>query len=166
MQICWRLILGLALGLNIGAFVAAQVIFDARADLGFSSADAGTMAGAILHRVNLATAIALLALIALDSAMRRSLLQPATAFWVMIALVVMLLLTLAEVIAITPSIAGMRERIARDYGAMDAAPQDLRARFGMLHGVSMLRGVVVIAIGVAAFVMDGVAGRARQASAS
>jgi hypothetical protein len=36
----------------------------------------------------------------------------------------------------------------------------------MLHGVSMLRGVLVIAVGVAAFVVDGVAGRARRAPAS
>lgn len=162
MRIAWRILLCGLIGMIVFAFMAAQVVFEAREAFGFSSVVAGSIAGQMLHRLNLATLVVLLALIALESGMRRSASLPTAGMWIMALLAGMLALTLAEMVAIAPSIAGMRQEILRDFGGMENAPEEARRRFGMLHGASMARGVAVAAMGLAAVLVDGFAGTSRR----
>jgi hypothetical protein len=150
-----RLLLALLLGMMVAiGFLATPAVFELRAELGLSSADAGTLAGAMLHPLDFTTLAVVLLLLGLEglrggaATSRRAVIAYRT------LLVVMLACTLAELLVVSPMIRDMREIIRLDYGGMESAPDDVRGRFGMLHGVSMIRALAVMLCGLAAWFVD------------
>ena len=147
----WVLVAGLMLGVQLATFLFAPSFFHAAQQGLLTSQLAGTLAGKCFESANLFTLIALpLLLLVLSAGGKRGANRTIVGL-----LAVALVLQLIESVGIAPAIAGLREEIAREVGAVANLPEDdpRRGRFGMLHGLSVLRGGVQWLVGAAALLV-------------
>lgn len=151
----WLLVLGLSLGTQAGCnIIAPQVVFKFVGAGIPDTAVAGSIAGEVFRILNLSTLILLLALVPSGLGLVRTGLLPPRAPIGIALLLVCLALLLVEVAWITPEIHRLRAELSGLYGNVSLAPREdpLRARFGMLHGLSMVRALVQLILGCIAFV--------------
>ncbi len=106
---------------------------------------AGTIAGAIFARLGWTALAGYAVLVLLQHWLHRA--RPAAPRWPRVALPAMLVLTAIGHLWLRPWIAEVRAQV-QTAGGFELAPAELRARFGMLHGVSSLVFLAVTLIGV------------------
>ncbi|MEQ8819118.1 MAG: DUF4149 domain-containing protein [Sumerlaeia bacterium] len=155
MAMTWRFLCGGLIGLMFAVgLLAAPVPFALAEELGFGTREAGTIAGAMLARMDWAALLVSLALIGLTLARRGELgSRRVGALTLLLAGVVVL--TLTEMVAVAPAIGALREEAAMLYGSVGAAPEEFKGRFGMLHGLSVLRAGVSWCLLTASFFVEG-----------
>lgn len=158
MRTLWRLILGILIGAMVGVFfIAAPAVFSHDAAIGSSMA--GTIAGQMLRTLDWTILVGVGGLCVLEGVIRSRRESRERMMWMFGFLAAMLVLTIVEMVAITPAIHDLRTELAAQYGAIANAPEEARGRFGLLHAVSMLRGLGVLLCAIAAFVVESLAAR-------
>lgn len=147
----WMFALACLVGIQVGGgFIAVAHVFDQVGTILPDSSAAGAIAEPIFRTVNTTTAIVLALLIACAWPTTTGRLRAA----VIVLLGLALLLVLVELVHITPEIHRLRQELGAQFGAVSLAPKDnpLRQLFGMLHGISAVRALVMIGLQIAAFV--------------
>lgn len=153
------LLMAFHLGINVGVnFLAAPVPFAFVGNGVQDSAVAGEMAGTIFGRAH-QIALVLLPLAVVCVLLTRPFATEIQRTAILGGLAMMVGLLLLELFYITPQIRGLRESLGAQYGTVSAAPRDdpERARFGMLHGLSMMRALVEALLAIVVFVAGAAA---------
>lgn len=126
------------------SFAAAALVFGGRDAIGLASSQAGDIAGTVLRIGDWACLVGFPLLLGLNQLVRRPTEATAgRALAVLGFLVVGLLATLLETAWITPTIQGLREAAAVQYGGLADAPTEFRRAFGLWHGASVARAIAV-----------------------
>jgi hypothetical protein len=146
------LLLGVLVGIQVATFLLAPVVFSFVAAGTIDSTTAGHIAGGMFSRVGGLTIVALPLLMGAGMATLTSL-RARRAFAIL--MITTMVLQLVESGVVTPGIAALREAMTAEFGSVSATPADdaRRAQFGMLHGVSVVRGLVQAATGAGAFLV-------------
>lgn len=149
------LLLGVLIGLEAGTFLGATAVFSGVDDGFFDSTVAGTIAGRLFQPVNIIGLFLLPFVSLLLSIWLRAGLMSPMGWAGFVLLQVSLLLILLELSLISPGISSLRESLGAEFGSVGEAPADHpdRQRFGMLHGLSMTRGVVQLASTTVAWIL-------------
>ncbi|MCC5877690.1 MAG: hypothetical protein JJU11_15830 [Candidatus Sumerlaeia bacterium] len=152
------------LGLELGTYLGATVIFTGVDEGYFDTSVAGTLAGRFFQPVNIIGLFLLPAASLVVSIWTRAG-HLGKAGWVAFGfLQVSLLLILVELTVITPGISNLRESLGAEFGTVGNAPDDHpdRQQFGMLHGFSMIRGLVQLVTTMVAFMLVSLTWRDRD----
>lgn len=151
----WCLAVAMLLGMEVGTYLGATTIFSGVEEGLFDTSVAGTLAGRFFQPVNIMGLFLLpMASLAVSVWARAGFLGRAG--WIAFGfLQVSLLLILVELTVIAPGISNLRESLGNEFGAVGNAPDDHpdRQQFGMLHGLSMIRGMVQLASTLVAFLL-------------
>lgn len=158
--LCGLLLLAaIHLGINVGVnFLAAPVPFAFVENGVRDSAVAREMAGTFFSRAH-RVAFVLLPLAVISALLARPFTARIQKVAILGGLTLLVALLLVETLYITPEIRRLRESLGVQYGTVSAAPRDdpERARFGMLHGLSMMRALVDALLAFAVFVAGAAA---------
>lgn len=141
----------LALSIWVGSIVFLSFVFAPGAFAVLPSRhEAGTMVGMALSRLHVLGYIAGMVCLAARGFRLRSL--SAVLAPVGMALVLMLVLTLASQQFVSAPMSDLRAHMAAAYGSIDMTPSDnpMRAEFNRLHGVSTAAELAVLLLGLAA----------------
>ena len=116
----------------------------------FSRDQAGALVGLALGRLHVLGLICGVVYVVARVAGARTL--TALAGMAAVAVIVMLVLTLASQYWVSPKLAELRAEMMTQFGSIDATPKDnpLRAAFGRLHGVSTVLELVILLLGLGA----------------